>query len=135
MTARCSADFVASPISRASLRAHVSTPTPHDALFKAAFSIQDNAAAELRHVLGPELAALFDLKTLTLCSGSYVSEALRARHADLLFTVRAANRDVFLYVFYEHKSAPEPWLGLWLLGFIFFPILGFGDAKFVGTKS
>lgn len=26
-------------------------------------------------------------------------------------------------------------VGLWLLGFIFFPILGFGDAKFVGTKS
>jgi len=26
-------------------------------------------------------------------------------------------------------------VGLWLLGPIFFPILGFGDAKFVGTKS
>lgn len=26
-------------------------------------------------------------------------------------------------------------IGLWLLGPIFFPILGFGDAKFVGTKS
>ena len=26
-------------------------------------------------------------------------------------------------------------IGLLLLGFIFFPILAFGDAKFVGTKS
>ncbi|MEZ5387997.1 MAG: DUF5684 domain-containing protein [Prosthecobacter sp.] len=26
-------------------------------------------------------------------------------------------------------------IGLWLLGFIFFPILAFGDAKFVGQKS
>lgn len=26
-------------------------------------------------------------------------------------------------------------IGLWLLGPIFFPILGFGDAKFVGQKS
>lgn len=26
-------------------------------------------------------------------------------------------------------------VGLWLLGPIFFPILGFGDAKFVGQKS
>jgi hypothetical protein len=26
-------------------------------------------------------------------------------------------------------------IGLFLLGFIFFPILAFGDAKFVGTKS
>jgi len=26
-------------------------------------------------------------------------------------------------------------VGLWLLGFIFFPILAFGDARFVGQKS
>jgi hypothetical protein len=26
-------------------------------------------------------------------------------------------------------------IGLWLLGFIFFPMLGFGDAKYVGPQK
>ncbi len=26
-------------------------------------------------------------------------------------------------------------IGLWLLGFIFFPILGFGDAKYLGPQK
>jgi predicted transposase/invertase (TIGR01784 family) len=94
------------------------TATPHDALFKAAFSLPENAAAELRHVLGPAIAALFDFSTLRLCSGSFVSEALRARHVDLLFSVRAGGHDVRIYVLCEHQSGPDPWLALWLLGYM-----------------
>jgi len=91
------------------------TSTPHDALFKAAFSSPENAAAELRHVLGP-VADRIDLSTLALCSGSFVTDALRSRHADLLFSARAAGHEVLLYILYEHKSGPEPMLPLSLLG-------------------
>lgn len=91
------------------------TSTPHDALFKAAFSSPENAAAELRHVLGP-IADLIDLSTLAPCSPSFVTDALRARHADLLFTARAAEHELLLYILYEHKSGPEPMLPLSLLG-------------------
>ncbi len=94
------------------------TVTPHDALFKAGFSLPENAAAELRHVLGPAISGLFDLSTLQLCPGSFVSDVLRARHADLLFSVRAGGQDVRVYVLCEHKSGPDPWLSLWLLGYM-----------------
>lgn len=40
--------------------------TPHDALFKAAFSDLGRAAEELRHALGPELAGLIDFETSTM---------------------------------------------------------------------
>jgi len=92
--------------------------TPHDALFKAAFSQVEHAAEELRHVLPPELLARMDLGSLSLEAGSFVDEALRERHTDLLFRVRLGGRDARIYILFEHQSTPDPWMPLRLLGYM-----------------
>ncbi|MFO0714458.1 MAG: Rpn family recombination-promoting nuclease/putative transposase [Sandaracinus sp.] len=60
------------------------THTPHDALFKAVFSSPEHAEAELRAVLPARLARRIDWSTLALAGGSFVDEALKERHSDLL---------------------------------------------------
>ena len=91
---------------------------PHDALFKATFGQVERAAEELRHVLPPELLARVDLSSLTLESGSFVDEALRERHTDLLFSLRLDGRDARVYLLFEHQSTPDAWMPLRLLRYM-----------------
>jgi len=78
--------------------------TPHDALFKFAFSQVEEAAGELRHVLPAALSSRIDFATLTAVPGSFVDEALRERHSDLLFSAELAGRPALLYLLFEHQS-------------------------------
>ena len=92
--------------------------TPHDALFKAAFSQVERMAEELRHVLPPELLARMDLGSLSLEPGSFVDEALRERHTDLLFSLHLDGRDARIYILFEHQSTPDAWMPLRLLSYM-----------------
>jgi Putative transposase, YhgA-like len=78
--------------------------TPHDALFKRVFSQPEHAASELRHMLPPDLVLRIDWDTLALAAGNFVDESMREVHADVLYSVRLAGREVLLYVLLEHKS-------------------------------
>lgn len=109
--------FVASPEIRASSGA-MPTNTPHDALFKSAFTIPENAAAELRHLLPPEIVRLIDLDSLVLVPGSFVRQDLAARHADVLFSARMLAHEIQIYVLSEHESEPDRWLLLYMNGYM-----------------
>jgi predicted transposase/invertase (TIGR01784 family) len=88
---------------------------PHDKLFKETFSNLDDAAGELRSVLPPELLERLDLSTLALKPGSFLDRKLRASHSDLLFSVQLAGEPAFLYLLFEHLSAPDRFVVLRLL--------------------
>jgi predicted transposase/invertase (TIGR01784 family) len=94
------------------------TATPHDALFKAAFSQPSLAAEELRCILPPALVARMDLSKLSLEPGSFIDDALRARHTDLLYSVPLDGRPARIYVLFEHQSRGERWMALRLLGYM-----------------
>lgn len=96
------------------------TRNPHDALFKAVFQHPENAAAELEHILRPELAAAIEWSTLALQPGSYVNAQLADRHSDLLFSARAktSDRQVLVYLLFEHQSSHEPAMALRLLEYM-----------------
>jgi len=89
--------------------------TPHDALFKRVFSQPRHAAGELRHLLPPAVVAQIDWQTLALVSGSVVDPQHRDRHADLLYSVKIAGQQAFLYVLFEHKSRPDAFTPFQLL--------------------
>ncbi len=91
---------------------------PHDALFKATFSQVERAAEELRHVLPPGLLARIDLSSLSLEAGSFIDEALRERHTDLLYSLRLDGRDARIYLLFEHQSTPDSWMPLRLLRYM-----------------
>ena len=56
----------------------------HDAFFKRIFSNPEYAAGELASVLPPELVAAIDLSKHVLMPGSFVDDAMKQRHTDLL---------------------------------------------------
>jgi predicted transposase YdaD len=78
--------------------------SPHDALFKQAFTDLDNARGELRAALPPDIRARIDWATLRVEKGSFVDAALRSRHTDLLFSVQLDGREARIYVLFEHQS-------------------------------
>lgn len=96
------------------------TRNPHDALFKAVCQHPENAAAELEHILRPELAAAVEWSTLALQSGSYVNPQLADRHSDLLFAARAKSSGLRLlvYLLFEHQSSNDPAMALRLLEYM-----------------
>ena len=94
------------------------TATPHDALFKAAFSQPERAAEALRCVLPPALLARMDLSVLTREPGSFVDAGLRERHTDLLFSLRLDARPARIYVLFEHQSSDDAWMPLRLLHYM-----------------
>lgn len=67
-------------------------PNVHDAFFKEMLSRPEHAASILRLVLSAAIAARIDFASLQLCAGSYVDEALKERHSDLLFSVNIGGR-------------------------------------------
>lgn len=93
------------------------TPNPHDALFRRVFSDPETAAAELQHVLPTDVVRAADWATLRVHKGSWIDASLRSSHADLLCSVELAGRQAFIYVLVEHKSWPDPFTALQLLGY------------------
>jgi predicted transposase YdaD len=87
----------------------------HDAFFKRIFSNPEYAAGELASVLPPELVAAIDLGKLVLMPGSFVDDAMKQRHTDLLLRAplrgrRRRGRPVYVYIYFvfEHLSWPDP---------------------------
>jgi predicted transposase YdaD len=91
---------------------------PHDKLFKQALSNPKDAALELRAVLPEALAARIDFDSLIPKTESFIDDAFKGAYADLLYTVRYANRDALIYILFEHKSRPHRFTLLQLLRYM-----------------
>jgi len=93
-------------------------PTPHDAVFRRVFGVPANAASQLGAVLPPGLAGRLDLGRLAPVPGSFVDEALKWRHSDLLFTAPLDGHDAFVYVLVEHQSSDDPLMAFRVLRYV-----------------
>jgi predicted transposase/invertase (TIGR01784 family) len=91
---------------------------PHDAFFKSLLGRRAMIVEFLRNYLPKEVTADFDLRTLEVVKDSFISEELRRYFSDLIFRVKLkSGEDVYVYILLEHKSAPEKWVALQLLGY------------------
>jgi hypothetical protein len=88
-------------------------PTPHDSVFRRIFAVPANAASQLRAVLPSGIAA-----RLAPVPGSFVDEALKWRHSDVLFTAPLDGQDAFIYVLVEHQSSDDPLMAFRVLRYI-----------------
>jgi hypothetical protein len=93
-------------------------PTPHDAVFRRIFAVPANAASQLRAVLPPGITARLDLGRLVPVPGSFVDEALRWRHSDVLFTAPLDGQDAYVYVLVEHQSSDDPLMAFRVLRYV-----------------
>ena len=81
------------------------TTTPHDALFKAAFSKLRHARGLLQSLVPAPLSRRIVWPTLRIESGIAVGdEDLDEQRMDLVYSVRAGRRRVLVYVLAEHQS-------------------------------
>ena len=79
-------------------------PSVHDAFFKEMLSRPEHAASLLQQILPARVAARIQFDSLAPCAGSYVDEALKERHSDLLFSVPINGRPALIYILFEHQS-------------------------------
>jgi predicted transposase/invertase (TIGR01784 family) len=89
--------------------------TPHDALFRKFLSHPETARDFLDIHLPPKLRALSQLDTLRIESASFVEPAMRALHSDILYSLRTARGDGYIYCLIEHQSTPEPMMAFRLM--------------------
>jgi len=95
------------------------TTTPHDAMFKAAFSKLRHARGLLRALLPEPLGRRITWSTLRIESGIAVGdEELDEQRMDLVYSARAGRRRVLIYVLCEHQSKVDPWMVFRLLCYI-----------------
>src|ERR1700722_2565373 len=95
------------------------TTTPHDALFKAAFSKPRHARGLLRALVPGALGRRIVWSTLRLESGIAVGdEDLDEQRMDLVYSARADKRRVLIYVLAEHQSKVDPWMAFRLLCYL-----------------
>jgi predicted transposase/invertase (TIGR01784 family) len=87
-------------------------------VFRRIFGVPENMASQLRAVLPPGLTARLDLTRLAPVAGSFVDEALRWRHSDLLFTAPLDGRDAYVYLLAEHQSSDDPLMAFRMLRYV-----------------
>src|SRR3954467_15890215 len=95
-----------------------SLPVTHDAFFRALMDEPGVAAALLREHLPAEVAALLAPDAPELLDAHFVAAHLRHSQADRLYRARALGGEVYIYVLLEHKSAPDPEVGVQLLDYL-----------------
>ena len=89
--------------------------SPHDKLFKSVFSDPSNAVAHFTVCLPPELVSALDLSKAQHLPGSWVDEALRDRHSDVVHSVPFRSTgatdgqtvSVLLHTIWEHQSTVD----------------------------
>ena len=93
-------------------------PNPHDRLFREIWSDRAVAADFLSHYLPSNILARVDLSSIRISKDSFVESDLRAYYADILYQLSLSGRPGFIYLLFEHKSRPERWVHLQLLGYL-----------------
>jgi predicted transposase YdaD len=95
------------------------TTTPHDALFKAAFSKLPHARGLLRSLVPEAVGQRIAWPTLRIESGIAVGdEDLDEQRMDLVYSARAGTRRMLIYVLAEHQSKVDPWMVFRLLCYL-----------------
>ena len=92
---------------------------PHDRFFKDLLARPAVAADFLAAYLPPEVAGALDLTAPELVKDSFVDAELRQHFSDLLYRVRLRRgADAYVYVLFEHKSAPDEWVAFQVLRYL-----------------
>jgi predicted transposase/invertase (TIGR01784 family) len=93
--------------------------SPHDKVFKTAYSDLENARSLLSDRLPDKVLKLVDLNTLEISKDSFIEKELADYYSDLLYKVKLTdgNRG-FIYVMFEHKSYYDRFVHLQLLEYM-----------------
>jgi len=91
---------------------------PHDCFFRETFGRKEIAAGFLKEYLPQEIMKMIDLDSMRIVKDSFIEKELRHHFSDLLYTVQHRQGPLYLYLLFEHKSSPDPWVALQLLRYM-----------------
>lgn len=92
---------------------------PHDRFFKELLGQPAIAADFLINYLPPEVVAVLDLSAPEPVRDAFIDPELQQHFSDLLYRVRMRDGDAaFVYVLFEHKSAPNKLVAFQLLRYL-----------------
>ena len=86
----------------------------HDGFFKELFGLPEIAADFMRFYLPDEIVAELDLSVPPEpVRENFIDEELQRHFADMVYQVRLRDgTGAFIFVLFEHKSAPDKWVAL-----------------------
>lgn len=84
-------------------------------VYKTFLTHPDTARDFLALYLPPALLKICDLNTLKLESGSFIEEGLHPYFADVLWSLKTANGEGYIYALIEHQSTPDRHMAFRLL--------------------
>ncbi len=90
----------------------------HDASYQDLFSHPEMVADLLRGFVGEPWVQEADFSTLEKVSGSYVSDDLRTREADLVWRVRLRDGWLYVYLLLEFQSSVEQYMAVRVMTYI-----------------
>ncbi|WP_218813364.1 Rpn family recombination-promoting nuclease/putative transposase [Rickettsiella endosymbiont of Dermanyssus gallinae] len=85
----------------------MSTPTPHDAIFRKFFSDIEIANSFFEAYLPEKIKKKCDFSTLKIEPGSFVDDDLSQHHSDILYSLKVAGHKGYVYINVEHQSTPK----------------------------
>jgi predicted transposase/invertase (TIGR01784 family) len=92
---------------------------PHDRFFRESFGRLEIVRNYLEEYLPAEVRRLLNLDSLARQEGSFIDEAMKEHQSDLLYQVQlTSGAEAYLYFLFEHKSYPDPLVGLQLLRYM-----------------
>jgi len=95
-----------------------SISSQHDKYFKEIFSRRDEMCDFITNAL-PQIAVYLDLNTLQLDTTQYIDKRLQVGYSDLVYNCKYKNKvDLKIALLFEHKSQPEDYPHLQLLGYM-----------------
>ncbi|MCP1662436.1 MULTISPECIES: Rpn family recombination-promoting nuclease/putative transposase [Methanocalculus] len=86
--------------------------------YKRLFSHKEMMADFITGFLHPDFASACDFQTLKRCNGSYVTDDLREREDDLIWSVRYGDRTLVIYLLIEFQSAPDPTMPVRIMSYM-----------------
>jgi|GEM_PF-727676 len=90
---------------------------PNDGYFKAVFSSPAHSADFFqRHLPAPAVACI-DWTSLENVSAAYVSDDIQVSHSDLVFSATAGERELLLYLIFEHQTTVDRAMPLRLMNY------------------
>ena len=84
------------------------TNTPHDKIFRLSLSNLEVAKDFLKNHLPKQILKIINLKNLTVCPNSYITEELAENLSDILYKTNIIHgkQDCYIYTIVEHQSVP-----------------------------
>ncbi len=92
--------------------------SPHDVYFKKNWSNPDFVRSFLNTYLPPEICTKIKMDTLEICKDSFVTKDMKEVHSDMLYKIQLEEKEMFLYILFEHKSYPDRMIFIQLCRYI-----------------